>query len=623
MNKYDNRTNSAKGSATSAQENRNRYNERLNKVLQNISNTKETTTDTAPAPSKTRRTKATTPKALGNKIYKLYPRVDGAKTRNGVMCQDIIYHDPAGYAVVTDNKTVTASKLDYQEDHKGKAITVNGDEHPFGEALKTYRTLLPVSDEVYTIDLNSIKKSVQACKARGEYYTVLRYPDGTMQVTHTDRLLNALQIASKLQATKLTSDDAKIQLSSDYGLVLMACPKFSNREEDYHDGTEPHDPALDIKTIIDLTDVITATEDTTPDKPETTQTDKSETTVHESEQEVTEEGTDASFLRFCVEHYGAIGADYLDTLDYSKATKQEPRTVMFGRAEVTEKYYTIDVPTQIGNPQTYGLSRLYNRNGKRAMFAVCKDGLAIELRWYGKNNNTYITEVRFDGGVLGYNVTDGLVTRAELNRGDNTISVEFDDANRPETPRDLPAPATTKPTKPTSKTAPTSEILQPETTTATEVTTANTDQQWNDPAPYWLLLDNELKAQQEEQEQALATPEKSEELSKKLSDELATIISKRSNTAPEEEGIEYNANLKQTTIGSDEWREEMEATHDFEFEGCFSINGRIYYSIVFCQEPVDLKGRGVKRLNDYEYTLTERAFHKVCEEYTYFSDHNY
>lgn len=57
----------------------------------------------------------------------------------------------------------------------------------------------------------------------------------------------------------------------------------------------------------------------------------------------------------------------------------------------------------------------------------------------------------------------------------------------------------------------TDETAQPETTTATEVTTTSTDQPEDEPTPYWLLLDNELRAQQEEQEQAPATPEKSEE----------------------------------------------------------------------------------------------------------------
>lgn len=507
--------------------------------------------------TKTRRTKTETPKALGSKIYKLYPRVDGAKTRNGVMCQDIIYHDPAGYAVVTDNKTVTASKLDYQEEYKGKAITASGDEHPFVEALKTYRTLLPVADKVYTIDLDSLKESVQACNVRGEYYIVLKYPDGTMQVTHTASLLNALQIASKLQVTKLTSDDTKIQLSSDYGLVLMACPRFSNREEDYHDGTEPHDPALDIKTIIDLTDVITATEDTIPDKPETTQTDKPETTVQEPEEETTEEETtatdDAILLRDLMEQYGNVGADYLDTLDYTQATEQEPRKEMFIRAEVTKKEYTTDKTDLAGNPQTFGLSRCHNRNGKRAIFTVYKDGLAIELRWYGKNNNTYKGYIRYKGGILRYEVEEGKVTRAERETiWDNKISVEFDDDNRPETPRDLPAPAPSKATsKETAKEEPaTTEEEQPTSKTATaptteevtapeEVQAVTTSKQEDDPAPYWLLLDNELKAQQEEQETVPATPEKSEEepmhapqMLKKIIEEQKRRAAEGTNTIP-------------------------------------------------------------------------------------------
>lgn len=46
--------------------------------------------------------------------------------------------------------------------------------------------------------------------------------------------------------------------------------------------------------------------------------------------------------------------------------------------------------------------------------------------------------------------------------------------------------------QPTSKTAPTSEIAQPETTTATEVTTANTDQQEDDPEEVVFLKGAEL-----------------------------------------------------------------------------------------------------------------------------------
>lgn len=272
-------------------------------------------------------------------------------------------------------------------------------------------------------------------------------------------------------------------------------------------------------------EVTTATPEevtTTTEPTATTPTQQpEEVTTQQPEEVTTEEVTapatdDATLLRDVIEQYGNMGADYLDTLDYTQATKQEPRTVMFGRAKVTEKRYTIGAPDEFGNLTTYGLERHYNRNGKRAMFTVYKDGRAIELRWYGENNNTYHAELRCgECGdlVVRYKVEGGKVIRAERIKYGYPIEMEratFDDTNRPATPRDLPAPAPTKTTKekpattkeeqPTSKTAPTTEIPQPETTTATEVTTANTD-----PAPYWLLLDQELQAQQEEQEQALAT----------------------------------------------------------------------------------------------------------------------
>jgi hypothetical protein len=71
-------------------------------------------------------------------------------------------------------------------------------------------------------------------------------------------------------------------------------------------------------------------------------------------------------------------------------------------------------------------------------------------------------------------------------------------------------------------------------------TTATTTVQEDGTAPYWLLLDNELMAQQEEQEQALATPEatKQEEpmhapqMLKKIIEEQKRLASEGTNTIP-------------------------------------------------------------------------------------------
>lgn len=183
---------------------------------------------------------------------------------------------------------------------------------------------------------------------------------------------------------------------------------------------------------------------------------------------------------------------------------------------MTERYYTIDGRT------IYGLYRRYNKNGKRAEFAVYQDGQRIETRTYGKNNNNYKAEIQYNGGEFVYNVTDGKITGGYYTTADKLTIVRFDDDNRPTPLRDLPAPAPTKTTskettkeelattkqeQPTSKTA---TAPTPEATTVPEEV-KEVHKQEGDTTPYWLLLDNELRAQQEEQEQAPATPEKSEQ----------------------------------------------------------------------------------------------------------------
>lgn len=266
-------------------------------------------------------------------------------------------------------------------------------------------------------------------------------------------------------------------------------------------------------------------EDTTP-TPEAT----AETPVQEPEEVTSEEGPEltveqeddnAPVLLDLVKRYGNVGADYLDTLDYTQAEACEYRSVKGGVSKPEQKYYTTDAGTM------YGLFRRYNRNGKRARFAVYQDGQMIEARTYGKNNSCYYVDIQYNGGKFGYNVKDGKITGGTYEIPGKLIIVRFNDTNRPATPRDLPAPAPSKATakettsketakeepattvqeQPTSKPAPTPEA----TTAPKEVQPVTTSEQEDDTTPYWLLLDNELRAQQKEQETALATPEKSEE----------------------------------------------------------------------------------------------------------------
>lgn len=148
-------------------------------------------------------------------------------------------------------------------------------------------------------------------------------------------------------------------------------------------------------------------------------------------------------LRSLVDSGGYIGAYYLEYLDYTQATEQAPRTVIIEGAEYTELYYTIGSPDDL-RCQKFGLSRCYDSNGRRAIFTIYRDGQVIEERTYGKDNSTYNAKIIRDTPTMSctiqYQVEGGKVTRAELTRNDGTISVVFDDTNRPATPLELQEP---------------------------------------------------------------------------------------------------------------------------------------------------------------------------------------
>lgn len=563
---------------TTVQESRNRYNTLLTQALKHINRNKtdktaqepEEVTATAPTKTtKTRRTKTASPKPLGRDIYHIFTE---KLSKWALLFDKSVYHDPEGFALLSDNVVLIESKLDYKEENSGKLIQEDGTESKKDMQLfSKYKDICRPAGGKYAVTPKEIEERIKGeefARKKRVICSILESDDVTDEEVkihlknnkdvrnyvneqtkcqflkllflagesiylYTKHLKRALKVAKILSTNSISDANNILQLTGEAGRIIVAgCI------------TRPEDENSMNPLIIDLTDATPAPEDTAIEEatpataPQPTEEDTTtapeevatETPVNESEEVTTEEVAttapevvttaedDATLLRNLIDQYGNVGADYLDTLDYSKATEQEPRTVILRRAKVTEREYKIDIPDRVGNPEVYGLSRCHNRNGKRAMFTVYKDGQAIELRWYGKNNNTYNTEVRFDGGTLEYNVTDGLVTRAELVRDYVSVySVAFDDTNRPATPRDLPAPAPTKTTSkettkeeakeepattkqehPTSKTAtaPTPEA----TPVPEEVTTVTTNKQ-DDTAPYWLLLDNELKAQQEEQEQ--------------------------------------------------------------------------------------------------------------------------
>lgn len=524
----------------------------------------------------TRRSTTASPKALGRDIYHIFTDRD---SRWPSMFDSGVYHAPEGYALISDNVILIESKFDYKDELSGKLIKEDGRESKSDtQRLSNYKEFCKPIGRKYAITPKEVEERIKAteteekrtalCKLFGKdmtpeevkeelkynkearayananskhQFVKLLFQTGDIYI-YLKHIKRALKVAKTLGTGSISSANNILQLAGEGGRVIIAGVVTST---EYDKSMNP--------LIIDLTDATPAPEDTTAIEetapataPQETEEDAitapeaiAETTVQESEEVTTEEdatpapATDDNItvLKYCVEKYGERGADYLDTLDYTQATEQVYSTKRGNTSRVTERFHTID------GRSIYGLHRRYNKNGKRAKFVVFKDGQIIEERTYGKNNNCYKVELKdpMDDQVrIRYYVEDGLVTRAEyLLREDDKkpLSVVFDDTNRPETPRDLPAPAPTrKPAKetiskettkeepattvqeqPTSgtATAPTPEPIDtPEEVTAPQ---APEEVQEDGSTPYWLLIENELRAQQEEQEQAPATPEKSEE----------------------------------------------------------------------------------------------------------------
>lgn len=543
--------------------------------------------------TKTRRAKNASPKPLGRDIYHIFT---DKYSKWPSLLNSGVYHDPEGYALLSDNQILIGSKLDYNSAWSGKLIKEDGaptNYHRLSELPSLLEHRLTWG-AVYTIDPDTITKKIKEVRDEAKYnkareifgdelsiselneelkynrdarreatkatkyrFVELTLPQVGKVFTSKENLERFVKTSKWLALSELRIKENKIQFEGEAGFVL-ACvctedPVYSAESLFIKIGLTdamiptgadamiptgegatqaPEDtPAIEEETPAtapqateeDTTTVPEATAETPVQEPEEVTTEEDATPApadtEEEEKQKRREADNITVLKYCIEHYGEVGADYLDTLDYTQATEQVYSTKRGNTTKVTERFYSIDGRT------IYGLHRRYNKNGKRAKFVVFEDGQIIEERTYGKNNNTYKAELRCaqtQGSIVRYGVEDGKVTRAEylLTKDDKKpLSVVFDDTNRPATPRDLPAPAPTKTAKETTKEYPATTVQeQPTSKTATaptpeatpvpeEVTTVTTSKQ-DDTTPYWLLLDNELRAQQ--QEQALATPEKSE-----------------------------------------------------------------------------------------------------------------
>lgn len=573
---------------------------------------------TATAPSKTnktRRTKTASPKPLGREIYHIFTKKN---SRWEFGFDKSVYHAPEGYATLADNYMIITSNLDYKEEHSGKMIQEDGTESksdprqlieilnwgatredPHNVTAKEIEERIKATEdeekrtalcELFDKDMTpeEVKEELKYNKearahanAKAKHqFTKLILPNCEPIYLNTDNMKKALKVAKRLATTCVSHFKNLLQFTGEAGSIMLAMVQGITGENEISKNP----------LIVDLTDATPAPEDTTIEEatPATAPQATEEDTTIAPEDVTTEEATapevvttatdDATVLSHAIEEYGNLGAKYLNTLDYTQATEQVYSTKRGNSAKVTERYYTIDRRT------IYGLYRRYNRNGKRAEFAVYKDEQIIEKRTYGKNNNTYKAEVMYCGGTLCYQVEEGKVTSAEYYEGKRRdYHIEFDDTNRPETPRDLPAPTPSKPTskettkeeQPTSKTATaptTEEVTEPE-----EVQEVTTSKQENG-TPYWLLLDNELRAQQEEQEQETppATPEKSEEEPMHAPQMLKKMIEehyKRIKDGTATESI-YNADALQTEVLTPKRAKELLGDDASDYKTYILVDGK-------------------------------------------------
>lgn len=578
--------NTAYNNNTTVQESRNRYNQLLQAALKRINDRKSnkdaeevTTTEatattptqqpeevTATAPSKTtttRRTKTASPKPLGRDIYHIFTE---KQSRWAIIFDKSVYHDPEGFALLSDNVVLIESKLDYKEEYSGKLIQEDGTESKNDindmQLYSKYKDICRPAGGKYAVTPKEIEERIKAVQDEEKYtalcdlfdkdmtpeefkeelkynkdarahanakanpeFVKLLFPTGDYMFLHLKQLKRGLSVAKKLGTNCISKPNNTFQFTGKAGRIIVAgCI------------TSPEDESAIAHLTIDLTDATPAPADTTaieeagpvtaPQQSEEDTTTAPETTaetpVQESEEVTTEESPEmtveqeddkAPVLLDLIKRYGNLGAKYLESLDYTQAEEREYRSVKRGVSKLEQKYYTTE------DGAMYGLFRRYSRNGKRVEFVAYKDGKGIETRTYRENNINYGVEIQYDGVKFGYYVKDGKITGGTYAIPGKLIIVRFDDTNRPETPRDLPAPAPTKTAKETTKEVPTTTVQEQPTskpatteeTTAPEEVQGVTTSKQEGRTPYWLLLDNELRSQQEEQEQAPATPEKSEE----------------------------------------------------------------------------------------------------------------
>lgn len=281
---------------TTVQESRNRYNTLLTQALKHINRNKtdktaqepEEVTATAPTKTtKTRRTKTASPKPLGRDIYHIFTE---KLSKWALLFDKSVYHDPEGFALLSDNVVLIESKLDYKEENSGKLIQEDGTESKKDMQLfSKYKDICRPAGGKYAVTPKEIEERIKGeefARKKRVICSILESDDVTDEEVkihlknnkdvrnyvneqtkcqflkllflagesiylYTKHLKRALKVAKILSTNSISDANNILQLTGEAGRIIVAgCI------------TRPEDENSMNPLIIDLTDATPAPEDT-------------------------------------------------------------------------------------------------------------------------------------------------------------------------------------------------------------------------------------------------------------------------------------------------------------------------------------------------------------------------
>lgn len=250
----------------------------------------EDVTATAPTkPTKTRRTKAVSPKPLGRDMYHIFAE---KQSKWALLFDKSVYHAPEGCAVLSDNVILIESKLDYREEYSGKMILEDGTESKKdSQLIARYQKVYQSTGDKYAITPKEIEEQIKAiqdeetrtalCELFGKDMTPeevkeeLKYnkearayvnertarhqtiklllPAGDFIHLAPKNLKTALKVAKTLATTCISNVKNILQFTGEAGKIILA--GYIIRQED-ENSMHP--------LIIDLADATPAPEEVQP-----------------------------------------------------------------------------------------------------------------------------------------------------------------------------------------------------------------------------------------------------------------------------------------------------------------------------------------------------------------------